>query len=72
MSPLREAAKKAFGDFKAALLLHLKTRSCFADVGPGTAGELSASGGAALDRHRDFLKIDPENIVEQESGTFER
>src|SRR4029077_9167631 len=45
---------------------------CFADVGPGTAGDPSGGGRAALDRHRDFLKIDPECIVEQEGGAFER
>src|ERR687888_1784871 len=63
---------EGIGDFKATLLLHLKTGSCFADVGPGTGGELSASAGAALDRHRDFLKTDAENVVEQEGGAFER
>jgi hypothetical protein len=41
-------------------------------VGPGTAGDPSGGGRAALDRHRDFLKIDPECIVEQEGGAFER
>jgi len=25
-----------------------------------------------LDRHRDFVKTDPENVVEQEGGAFER
>src|SRR5262245_4187241 len=66
------SGKESVGDFKAALLFHPKTGSCFADVGPGTAGELSASGGTALDRHRDLLKINPEYVVEQEGGAFER
>src|SRR5262245_10923870 len=66
------SGKEGVGDFEAALPLHLKAGSCFADVGPGAGGELPASGRAALDRHRDFIKIDPENVVKQEGGTFER
>ena len=66
------SGKEGVGDFKAALLLHLKTGSFFADMGPGTGGELSASGRAALDSHCDFLKTDPEHVVEQEGGAFER
>src|SRR3546814_17425410 len=64
--------EKGVGDREPLFLFELVARARVADVGAGARGELACRGGIAVDRLRDLVEPDAEDIVEEEGGAFER
>src|SRR5579875_1168996 len=58
-------------DLETTFLQQWKAWACRTDVLPGTTGELAACRGFATDRLGDFLKVEPEYVMEEKGGAFQ-